>query len=314
MKKSEDNLIAWIASQRTVPLGDDAIGIGDDMAMVNMGTEKVLLTTDMLLDGVHFDTSVHQPEQIGRKAVAVGLSDCAAMAVEPRYVVISVGLPASWSMEQAKGLFVGMESAAHSYGCTIVGGDTNSWSRPLVLDVTVVATPYTGVRPVRRNGVRPGDELFVTGRLGGSLLGRHLTFEPRVDEASWLARGLGSSLHAMMDLSDGLSTDAGRMASASQCGLVFNETALEGVVSEAAESAAREDGRSPVAHALHDGEDFELLFASAPGAMAALEERDSKYQGLWTCVGAAEENEGVWLHISGGARERLEPEGWQHFT
>ncbi|MCG8404118.1 MAG: thiamine-phosphate kinase [Phycisphaerales bacterium] len=314
MRKSEDSLVAWIASRRSDPNRADTIGIGDDMAMVRVGSEKVLLTADMLMDGVHFDTSIHEPGRIGRKAMAVGLSDCAAMAVRPRYAVVSVGLPDSWSIQQAKDLFVGMEGMAAAYHCEIVGGDTNSWSKPLALDVTLVATPYPDVEPVRRDGVRPGDELFVTGRLGGSLRGRHMTFEPRVEEAHRLASMLGNSLHAMMDLSDGLSTDAGRMASASGCGLVFETPSLEHVISDAAKQSATEDRRTPLAHALHDGEDFELLFAVETGVMRTSEQRDSDHLVSRTFIGTAVAEPGVWLRSSDGAQTAIEPGGWQHFT
>jgi len=294
-----------------------ALDIGDDMALLAPRGGAIAVTADMLMDGVHFDTRVHDPREIGRKALAASLSDCAAMAVRPRWVVVSLALSDAWSMEQAQALFLGIEDLAKAFDCTIIGGDTNSWARPLVVDVTVLAEPYPDVTPVRRDGVVAGDELFVTGRLGGSLhggshlSGHHLTFTPRVAEAYALARRLGSDLHAMMDLSDGLSIDAARMAQASDCGLIFDTDAIERVVSDAAREMSREDGRSPLDHALHDGEDFELLFAAAAGAMAqqninlSVHPQNRETHRLET--GATEELEnGATEELENGATEELE--------
>jgi thiamine-monophosphate kinase len=333
--RGEDNLVAWLAERygangighhltggasSASADGGVVLGLGDDMAWVAGGGEGILLTVDMLMDGIHFDSTAVGPEKIGRKALAVSLSDCAAMAVRPCYVVVSVALPEAWSMAQAQALFLGMEPLAEAFGCAIIGGDTNSWSAPLVVDVTLAARPYAGVPPVRRNGAQPGDELWVTGRLGGSLRGHHLTFQPRVVEAHRLACLLGDSLRAMMDLSDGLSTDAPRMAKASGCGLMLDVAALEHVASEAASDAARDDGGSVMDHVLNDGEDFELFFAASPGAMerlqaASKEQTDSGTPPLKMCsrVGVAVEGEGVWMRAADGARQPIQPRGWQHF-
>ena len=136
VNKGEDNLVAWLAERfgvkgvgRRPSAGalsgsvdrGVVIGIGDDMAWVAGGEGGVLLTADMLMDGVHFDSAIHGPEEIGRKALAASLSDCAAMAVRPCYVVVSVALPEAWSMGQAQGLFLGMEPLAEAFGCTIIG-------------------------------------------------------------------------------------------------------------------------------------------------------------------------------------------------
>ena len=303
MDKSEDNLVAWI--RKRYGTSDLPIGIGDDMAMLPKVEGERLVTSDMLMDGVDFVSRVHSPEQIGRKALAVSLSDCAAMAVRPRWVIVSVALPNAWSMEKAQRLYQGMEPLLEKYDCKIVGGDTNSWDNPLVIDVTIIAEGWEGVRPVRRNGMRSGDRIHVTGLLGGSLSGRHLDFEPRVQEARGLAGSLGSALHAMIDLSDGLSIDAARLAASSNCAIEIDEASLAAVISDAAEAAFSSDGRSPLDHALNDGEDFELLFAaSSPAAQAGLSV---------TQIGVAFSGEGLWLRRVDGSRERIEPKGWQHF-
>lgn len=298
MNKSEDNLVAWIRERYGV--ADLPIGIGDDMAMLPVGER--LITSDMLMDGVDFDSRVHSSQQIGRKALAVSLSDCAAMAVRPRWVMVSVALPNAWSMEQAQRLYEGMDPLLEKYDCKIIGGDTNSWNQQLVIDVSVIAEPWEGIRPVRRDGMKPGDSIFVSGFLGGSLSGRHLEFEPRIAEARAMASMLGDNLHAMIDLSDGLSIDAARMAASSGCGIEFDEAGLARVISDAAEEAFALDGKSPLDHALNDGEDFELLMACALSSSASA-----------FGIGVAVAGEGIWLQGRDGSRRAIEPKGWQHF-
>ncbi len=312
MLKSENNLIAWISERFALPPdADDSlmIGIGDDMAMIRSNREGLLIASDMLMDGVDFDVAVHAPQRIGRKALAVNLSDCAAMAVRPRYALISLALPGDWSMEQAQGLYLGMEALARRYDVRLIGGDTNSWMKSLVIDVTVLAEPWASVRPITRNGARPGDHICVSGPLGGSLAGHHLDFEPRVLEAKQLAESYGERLHAMMDISDGLSIDAMRMSKASGIGIELFEESLEQAASTAARQAAAHDGRSVLDHVLHDGEDFELLFTidSARAGVSC----DHASQRI---IGRAVDERGVWLLNREGKRVPVQPLGWQHFT
>ncbi|HKQ49365.1 MAG TPA: thiamine-phosphate kinase [Phycisphaerae bacterium] len=322
MEKSEDNLIAWISERtRSQPgTSDIPIGIGDDMAMIRTPVGEVLLTCDMLMDGVDFDTSKHTPEQIGRKALAVSLSDCAAMAVRPRWALVSVALPNTWTMEQAQRLYDGIESFAQRYEVAIIGGDTNSWNQPLAVDVTLVAEPWPGVKPVQRSGMKAHDLIIVTGELGGSLAGHHIDFEPRVREAKWLAEKLGSDLHAMIDLSDGLSTDAHRLAKASNRGIEFGEFSIELLASKAAIKTSKDDGRTVLDHVLNDGEDFELLFAVEPAAWIRLGESsegqwllDQKVTPRYRTIGIAEKEPGVRLKRSNATISVIEPRGWQHF-
>lgn len=312
MSKSENNLIAWIAERFAGPAdADDSllIGIGDDMAMVRASREGLLVASDMLMDGVDFDAAIHAPHRIGRKALAVNLSDCAAMAVRPRFALVSLALPGDWSMEQAQGLYLGMVELARRFDVRLIGGDTNSWAKPLVIDVTVLAEPWAGFRPVTRGGVRRGDHICVSGLLGGSLAGHHLDFEPRVLEAKQLAETRGEHLHAMMDISDGLSIDALRMSKASGVGIELLEESLEQAASTAAQQAAASDGRSVLDHVLHDGEDYELLFAiDSERARVSFDNMSHRI------IGRAVDEPGLWLVTGEGAREPIQPKGWQHFT
>ncbi len=288
------------------------LGIGDDMAVVVAGAPggdrshgRLLLASDMFLDGVHFDTTCHAPALIGRKSIACNLSDCAAMAVRPLAATVSLALPTAGSMSDARRVLEGAFQIAEAFDLPIVGGDTTRWAHPLAIDVAITATPYDGFEPVRRSGAVPGDVLLVTGPLGGSLLGRHLTFTPRVREARALAETLGDRLHAMIDISDGLSLDLWRLCTASGVGAVLDQRQLERVVSDDAAAAAAEGDRSPLEHALSDGEDFELLLAVAPEAAGDV-------GGAWLAPVGVVTPSGLALRQDDGRTVPLEPRGYVH--
>ncbi|MCL6502219.1 MAG: thiamine-phosphate kinase, partial [Pirellulales bacterium] len=213
MSGGEFDLIAWIR-QHSTPAGIVRVGIGDDCAVLAPeGPGELLVTTDMLLDGRHFRLAEHDPADIARKALLVNLSDLAAMAGIPQAAVVAVALPIDapgGPQRLGRALHAALAQAASEYSVVLAGGDTNAWRGPLVLSVTLIgqATPPG---PVLRAGARPGDVLFVTGSLGGSLLGRHLRPSPRVAEGVALRRELGVQLHAMIDISDGLAVDLGHI-------------------------------------------------------------------------------------------------------
>jgi thiamine-monophosphate kinase len=246
--------INWIRS--LLPPEDErvTIGPGDDMAEVALpGGARVLIGTDAILDGTHFDSRKDALADVGWKALAVNLSDAAAMAAVPLAAVGTLALPKDFPMDSARQLFAGLKRCADAYDCRWVGGDITAWDHPLAITVTLLAHAE---KPIRRNGARPGQLVCATGSLGGSLLGRHLTFPPRVREAQKLAAAV--RLGAMMDLSDGLSSDIGHICDESGVGVVIEAAKVP--ISEAARKMAARDGRTPLDHALNDGEDFELLF------------------------------------------------------
>jgi len=266
-QRGELAFIEWIRSQ--LPAGDTGgpgdpgdqrttIGPGDDMAEVRLpGGGRVLVGTDTILDGTHFDSSRDPLGDVGWKALAVNLSDVAAMAAVPLAAVGTLALPQDFPVKRARELFEGLRHCAEEFQCSWVGGDVTSWDQRLAITVTVLAHAEA---PVRRNGAKAGQLLCVTGHLGGSLAGRHLNFTPRVREARRLAEAV--SLGAMIDLSDGLSSDVGHICTESGTGVSIEAARIP--VSEAARELAAKDGRSPLDHALSDGEDFELLFTVDP--------------------------------------------------
>jgi thiamine-monophosphate kinase len=282
------------------------LGVGDDMAVLTPLEGCILVTTDMLLDGVHFETGKHSPAAIGTKAMACSLSDCAAMAVRPVAAAVSVALPRDYGIDRARMLVEAMASTGEAYECDLIGGDTTCWNQPLAIDVAMLAVPYPGVKPVRRSGGRPGDTIFVTGPLGGSILHRHLTFTPRVREARAIAERLGADLHAMLDISDGLAIDLDRIAEASQVGAVLEESLVRQTAAQAAQEAAEQDGRSLLEHVLHDGEDFELLLTGSIDEQTAGELELRK-------VGTLVEGRGLRLRGADQVEHPLSPEGYEHF-
>jgi thiamine-monophosphate kinase len=254
----ESEFLDWLANRWGDRPGLE-VPVGDDAAVLAMGgLGGLVVTVDMLIDGVHFRTGEHTPEQIGRKALAVNLSDLAAMAARPVGAVVALSLPRGTSnnLALAKGIIEGMNPLSLELGCPIIGGDTNVGEGPLTISVTALGVPSPRGSWMRSRA-RPGDRILVTGTLGGSLAGHHLSFTPRVREA--LALDERYRIHAAMDISDGLSLDLSRMAKASGVGVLVDVDRVPWA--SAAIEMASGGGPGPLERALGDGEDFELLLA-----------------------------------------------------
>lgn len=304
MQPKEDNITRWFASQSKIDPARFPIGIGDDMAQVALdGGASVLITTDMLLDGVHFDLHTATLEQVGYKSMAASLSDCAAMATVPLCAVCAVGLPKGFGDTQLKALYAGLTRAGRMFDCELIGGDITSWKElagRLAVNVSMLSRPSGWHPPVRRNGAQVGDYVCVSGMLGGSLAGKHLSFTPRVQLALEMTKA--ARINAMMDLSDGLSTDLNRLCTQSKVGAIIDAAAIP-------ISAAARKARKPLVAALNDGEDFELLFAVQPqewNKLVAAGINDIVRIGVITDTGRME------IKKPNGKIHPLEPKGFDH--
>jgi thiamine-monophosphate kinase len=298
---NEFEYIRWLR-QRIPSDARVSIGPGDDAAALRLtpGLET-LVTTDMLMDGTDFRLTETDPRLVGRKALAVNLSDIAAMAGDPVAAVVSVALPIAGGRQLGEELFQGMAQLAEEFRTAMVGGDTNSWHGPLVLSLAVIGE---AARPVKRTGARPGDWLFLTGQVGGSIRGRHLRFVPRIREAKRLAEV--TEIHAMIDVSDGLAADLAHVCQESGCGAVIRADCVP-LAPEAFEASG---DLSPLQHGLFDGEDFELIVAVAEAAGRRLVAEQPVPGITLTHIGECVES-GLWLR-SEGQMLPLEPRGFVH--
>jgi thiamine-monophosphate kinase len=331
MELTEDQLVAAVAKVLSGEAPGVVVGVGDDAAVVEPGSGSMVVTTDMLLEGVHFELGAIAPADLGAKSIVVNVSDVAAMGGSPRYAVVSLGLPptveTAWVME----LYGGMRAACDEYALSLVGGDTNR-GEAVTIAVTVIGEVPRGAA-VTRDGARPGDLIAVTGSLGaaagGLLLSRlHPSRLGRALGEPW-GRALLEALHrpaarvgegqtlaqagatAMMDLSDGLAKDLSRLCAASGCGARLRVDQVP--VSEDLRAAAGVLGVDPVELALSGGEDYELLATlDATSFDRAREELRERFGVTLTEVGVIIED-GLVAATPDGER-RLEPRGWDHFT
>jgi thiamine-monophosphate kinase len=251
----EDRLLEQLLSKLQAGRST-VLGPGDDCALVDSGKRGLLdvLKTDCLVEEVHFEKKT-PPELVGWKALARPLSDFAAMSAVPQFALVTLVVRSDREVSWVQRLYRGIEMAARRFDVSVVGGETSNIKGPAVVSLTVTGF-VEKKRWVGRGGGKAGDDLFVTGRLGGSLRGRHLRFVPRMTESRWLTENF--PVHAMMDLSDGLGTDLPRLARASGLGFEVDQAALP-----------RNRGCT-AAQAISDGEDYELLFAIAPKNSASL--------------------------------------------
>ena len=303
-------------------------GIGDDAAVIHTGhsSEYLLITTDMLLEGIDFRFEWTTARQLGSKSMAVNLSDLAAMGARPKFFTVSLAVPREISENWVLGLFSGMTETGGCHGAQLIGGDLSHSKNGIMISITVLGESLNR-KVLYRAGGRAGDLLYVTGILGRSAAGLrlledgrtrslskarrealrvHQTPVPRCEVGLWLAQcGL---VHCMMDLSDGISMDLPRMCAASGVGAEIQSTALP-VFSE-----SRSWGCDPLELALHGGEDFELLFAVPPSKRRLFEKSyPSRFPRL-TQIGRLSSDVGnIWIIESAKKRHRLQERGYDHF-
>jgi thiamine-monophosphate kinase len=269
------------------------LGPGDDCALVDSGKRGLLevLKTDCLVEEIHFARRT-PPELVGWKAMARPLSDFAAMSAVPQFALVTLIVPSDRTVAWVRGLYCGLEKAARAFDVSVVGGETSDIKGPVVISITVAGF-VEKKRWVGRTGGKPSDDLFVTGRLGGSLGGRHLKFTPRITEARWLTKYF--RVHAMMDLSDGLGVDLPRLARASKVGFKIDPESLP------------LNAGCTIEDAISNGEDYELLFALASRDRKRLEDSWKKKfpKLLLSRIGK--------LNSAFGIRHSAFPKGYVHF-
>jgi thiamine-monophosphate kinase len=251
----EDRLLEQLVG-KLPPRSGVVLGAGDDCAIVQQGKRgRVgLLKTDCVVEGVHFAKGA-LPRSVGWKAMARPLSDFAAMSGLPQFALVTLVVPATTDVSWVRQLYRGIQKAARHFDVAVVGGETSNTIGPAVVSISLSGF-VERERWVSRAGGKAGDDVFVTGRLGGSLRGRHLRFMPRIVESRWLTENF--RVHAMIDLSDGIGADLPRLAQASRVGFELDEAALP------------VNRGSTIAEAISDGEDYELLFAILPEASRSL--------------------------------------------
>jgi thiamine-monophosphate kinase len=289
------------------------VGTGDDCAVLDFGIpEKLLLfKTDAVVEGIHFKSET-PPEKIGHKALARCLSDIAAMAGTPTAALVTIALPKTFDPAVIQKIYDGMNALARKHDVAIVGGETTTNPDRMLISVSLLGHVPRG-KATLRSGAEVGDAIFVTGELGGSLAGKHLEFEPRLTEARWLAQHF--SIHAMMDLSDGLAGDLRHILKASRVGAELMTSSIP--ISRAAKLASRAESsaKPPLLAALSDGEDFELLLTVASkDAVPLLDAWKKEFLKLpLTCIGKIVATPGIHIRDKHGVRP-MTAHGYEHFS
>jgi len=308
----EFDLIARLT--RNLPTHEGVIaGPGDDCALLDLGVPRqwVVFKTDAIVEGIHF-TPETPAERVGHKAMARVLSDFAAAAATPTAALITLALPPGHNPDRIEALYHGLCETARRWNVAIVGGETTTNPERVLVSIAALGTVDKS-RSVRRSGAQPGDALFVSGELGGSIAGHHLEFQPRLDEAHWLTEQF--SIHAMIDLSDGLAGDVRHLTVASGVGAELHEGSLP--IRRAAKLRARsgESPKSAILAALTDGEDFELLFAvGKKDAVAVLDGWKARFPDVrLTCIGRITSEPGIRLRDRQGPKP-MPTHGYVHFT
>ena len=296
----EREILDWL-KQRLPVGGGVAVGVGDDAAVLTPGDRGDLVTAcDQVVEAVHFDADT-PPALIGRKALGRNLSDLAAMGARPWVALAAVAWPDRRPTDELKQMFEGLMDCARENETQLVGGDLGRSPVGARVDVTVIGC-LEGRRPLLRTGARVGDDLVVSGALGGSREGHHLTFTPRWREGILLAET--GAVHAAIDISDGLALDLGRLLEANGLGARVEATALP-------RRTLAADRTASVEAALEDGEDFELLLAVAPEAWPRLNEHPSLAALPFTRIGRVTEGERLLAHADGRVTP-LADGGYEH--
>jgi thiamine-monophosphate kinase len=330
---TEEELVGLVRKLLSGDMPGVRLGPGDDAALVEMGPHLGILTSDMLVEGVHFERLVTSAHDLGYKALTVNVSDVAAMGGSPRYALVSLGLPKDVEVGWVVELYSGLRDAAGEYAVAVVGGDMSKADR-VVVSVAVTGEVAAG-RAVTRSGARPGDRVVVTGALGAAAGGLRLAQAPpeevgaavvtewgrrlvgahdrpvaRVGEGQTLAQ---SGATAMIDISDGLAMDLGRICRES--GVAAAISLAELPVALGLRDLMEVMPIDPVALALEGGEDYELLATLPQSAVSPTGGKLAERFGTQlTDIGEIREGDGLVAIEADGKERPLEPRGWDHFA
>ncbi len=323
----EFGLIDQIRSAVSAQSDRVVLGIGDDAAAVRMSDGLVsLLTTDTLVEGVHFRRATTSMTSLGWKTLAVNLSDIAAMGGLPRCAVVSLALSDTWSTDAVRDLYTGLSRCSERFNCPIVGGDTVRSPEHGVITMTVLGQVEEGCL-VMRSGAQEGDLLCVSGDLGNARTGleilepdvdshgfttavqHFLEPEPRLALGRWLAATV--RVTAMIDISDGLASEVGHLCSESKLGAILDAAAIP--VADEARCWSESRGKNPIDLALESGEEYALLFTVPEGRLAHwLSNKPPELSDITVIGSMRPETEGILLHTESGEIP-LEARGWNHF-
>ncbi len=330
----EFTLIENLTQEFAIHHQETLLGIGDDAAILEATNECTLISTDLLLEGIHFDLMYHPLKHLGYKSVIVNLSDIIAMNAIPKQITVSIGVSNRFSVEAIEELYAGIKLACDTYQIDLIGGDTTSSPKGLIISVTALGTQNKD-KIVRRSGAKPGDHIFVTGDLGGAYLGlqllerekkiflEHPSIQPQLqDRKSIIEKILKPEARkdiirifdkskivptAMIDLSDGLSSDLLHICKQSNVGAMIEETNIP--VSQEAQEMALEFHLDPTTCAMSGGEDYELLFCVSPQDSEKL-----KYlPGFYYLGEIGTADIGVKMKSSSGKLHEITAQGWKHF-
>lgn len=297
--------------RKYLPARPDIVqGAGDDCAVIKAGDSTPydrLITSDPVIEGTHF-TGETPAASIGHKAIGRVLSDLAAMGGEPDCALIDVVAPPETPVSRLEAIYEAASRLAHKYGLALVGGDL-SRGQALELHVFAMGRVPAG-SALLRSGAKPHDLICVTGSLGASKLGRHLSFEPRVAEGIWLREASWAT--ALIDVSDGLARDLKHLADMSGTGAELHIARIP----VSGEALRINDGISPLDHALYDGEDFELLFTvSREKEKTLLSSWNETFDVSCTLIGRITDKKGeIELVDKNGKRSKLEKREYEHFA
>ena len=301
----EQSFLAWLRG-RTRELPSVAVGIGDDAAVIDVPAGRQLIaTTDTIIDGIDFVAGQHSLRDIGFKSIAVNLSDIAAMGASPHSALVTLSLPSQDATKIAAGVYEGILDCSRAFGLAIAGGDISVYDGPLSISVTLLGSVASG-QAWLRSGALEGDAVVLTGPVGGSLLGRHLRPLPRIELVAKL-REL-TTVHAAIDISDGLSLDLDRLCASSGVGAELTLSSIP-IHTDAITRSHEAGGRTALEHALGDGEDFELILAIGEADFNHLQELHPELglHRIGTFVGRT----GIWSRTAKDMK-RLSPSGFVH--